>query len=193
MLDHHHGVGAARNDPARRDCRCRADHFKRRCNAAGDDLAIEREPLRRAGARPERIRRPQREAVDIGAIERRGVDRGDHVGGNDARQRSGRRQRFAAKRGAIEPRLETPACFRRRNHFEELLLPRRTANGVDDRGGCWSCFRVWAHRGSGKFIVTVYGQRAYGHGFTAIGVRRSRCPRQSLRCPPEGGSNRRCG
>ena len=93
VFDHHHRVGAARNDAAGRDRRCGASgHFKSWCNTAGDDLAIERETLRCARSGAQRICCPQRETVDVGPIERRRVDRGDHVSGDDARQCSGKRQ-----------------------------------------------------------------------------------------------------
>jgi len=112
VFDHDHGVGATWNDAAGRNRRCGAGgYFKHWCNAAGDDFAIEREPLRCARSGAERIRRPHRKTVDIGPIERRRVDRGDHVSGNDPRHRSRKRDGFAGQRRAIEPRLEAPTRF----------------------------------------------------------------------------------
>ena len=78
LLDHHHRIGAARDDPAGGDRgRGARHHFERRRNAAGDHFGVERKPLRRAVARADRIGRAHGKAVDIGAIERRRIDRRD--------------------------------------------------------------------------------------------------------------------
>ena len=152
MFDHHHRVGTAGNDAAGRDRRCGSGaNFKSRCNTAGDDLAIECEPLRCAESGAQRIRCPQSKAVDIGPIEWRGVDRRDHVSGDDARQRSRKRHRLAGKRRALESCLKAAARFRGRDDFEELLLPRRAADRVDNCGVRW--FSVLVHCfGKGKFM-----------------------------------------
>ncbi len=91
MLDHHHRIGAARNDAAGRDRRRRAGQdLDRGRDAAGDDFGIEREPLARAVAGACRIGRADGKTIDIGAVERRRVDRSDHVGCKNARQRRGK-------------------------------------------------------------------------------------------------------
>ena len=92
LLDHHHGVGAARDDAAGGDRgRGAGPHFHRRRDAAGDHFGIERKALRRAVAGAGRIGGAHGKAVDIGAIERRRVDRRDHVGGKHAGKRRAER------------------------------------------------------------------------------------------------------
>ena len=128
MLDHHHRVGAARDDAAGRDRRRGAgQYFDRRRNAAGDHFGIERKTLWRAVARARGVGGAHGKAVDIGAVERRRIDRRDHVGREHARQRRAEAKAFAAKRRAVDAGIETAARLIGGNHFEELLLPRRAA------------------------------------------------------------------
>ena len=109
MLDHHHRVGAARNHAAGRDRGGRAGRdLERRRMAAHDHLAVETQPARRDVARARGVGGAQREAVHIGAIERRHVDRRGHVMREHAAERvaasatvspaSGARSRCRAKR-----------------------------------------------------------------------------------------------
>ena len=73
---------------------------ERRRMAADDDLAVEREPPRRGVARARGVGGAQREAVDIGAIERRHVDRRRHVMREHAAER--RRERDASPPAAAQ-------------------------------------------------------------------------------------------
>ena len=134
MLDHHHGIGAARNDAAGGDRGCGAG-----CNldggrdAASDHLGIEHEPFRRGIAGANRIRGTHGKTIDIGTVEWRRIDRRDHVGREYAGEHRGKGQGFGAKRRAVDAGFEAPARFRGRNHFEELLLARGAAHGVENR------------------------------------------------------------
>ena len=153
VLDHHHGVGAARNGAAGRDRgRGAGRHLDRGRDAAGDHLGVKRKPLRRAVAGADRIGGAHGEAVDIGAVERRHIDRRDHVGGKHARQRGAQRLGFGRQRRAVDAGRKTATRFRRRDHFEKLLLPRRAPHRIEDRRGVRLLFRI------------------YGHGFTATCV-----------------------
>ena len=170
VLDHHHGVGAARNDAAGRDGGCGAGHdFDRRRNAAGDHFGIERQALWPAVAGAGSVGGAHGEAVNIGAVERRRIDRRDHVAGQDARQRGRQRHGFAAKRRAIDAGFEAPARLLRRDHFEELLLPCGAAHRVEDCRARSICF-----------------------GFMAMVSRRLACLQEILRCRQERRSSRRC-
>ena len=76
VLDHHHRIGAARHDAAGGDGRCRTGHdFQQRRMSAHNDLGVEAKPPRRSVGRTRDVGGAHREAVDIGAIERRHVDR----------------------------------------------------------------------------------------------------------------------
>ena len=134
VLDHHHRIGAARHDAAGRDRRRGAGRdFDGGFDAASDDFGIELKPLRGTVAGAGRIGGAHRETVDIGAVERRRIDRRDHVGREHAGERRGKRQGFAAERRTIDAGLETPARLRGRDHFEELLLPRGAPHRLEDR------------------------------------------------------------
>ena len=99
LLDHDHGVGAARHHAAGCDRRRGAGHdFEHGRDPAGDNFRIEREPFRRAVAGARGIGGADSETIDIGAVERRRIDRRDHVTGENAGQRRGERQNFAAER-----------------------------------------------------------------------------------------------
>ena len=135
LLDHHHGIGATRDDAAGGNGRGRAGrHFDFRRVAAGDHFGVEHQPLGRAVAGAEGVGRTQREAVDIGAIEWRRVDRGDHIMREHTRERSRKRHRLGRKRLEIEMPLEARARFLGGNDFEELFLLRRRAHARDEIG-----------------------------------------------------------
>ncbi len=109
--------------------------------SADDDLAIERELPRRGVGRARGIGGAQREAVDIGAIERRHVDRRQYVMRQHAVERRRERHRLGGKRRQIEVTRKARARLLGGDHFEELLLPR----GAADRGNEIVCvFRLWA-------------------------------------------------
>ena len=80
------------------------------------------------------VGRTQREAVDIGAIEWRRVDRGDHVMREYTHERSRQRHRLGRKRLEIEMPLEARARFLGGNNFEELFLLRSRAHARDEIG-----------------------------------------------------------
>ena len=131
MLDHRHGVGTARDNAAGGNRRRRAGRqFDDGLHAAGDDFSIECEPFRIAIAGADGIGRAHCKTVDIGAVERRGIDRRNDVSREHARQCRRERQHFAGKRRTIDTGLEAATRLLRGNHFEELLLPRRTAHRV---------------------------------------------------------------
>ena len=93
--------------------------------AADDHLGIEREPSRRAVAGAGGVGGAQRKAVDIGAVERRHVDRRRDVVRQHARERSRERDGFGRQRREIEMPSRSGARLLGRDHFEELLLARR--------------------------------------------------------------------
>ena len=70
--------------------------------AAGEHLGVEREPARRGFGRADRVGGAQREAVDIGAVERRHVDRRRDVVREHAAERVGERHALGAERRQIE-------------------------------------------------------------------------------------------
>ena len=84
-------------------------------------------------------------AIDIGAVERRRIDRRNHVGREHARQRRAEAEAFAAKRRAVDTGIETAARLIGGNHFEELLLPRRLLDGLEDRRTAHVGFRIYGH------------------------------------------------
>ena len=104
---------------------------ERRRMAAHDDFAIEREPARRGVGRAGEIGGAQRKAVDIGAVERRHVDRRQHVVRQHAAERRGDRNAFRGQRRQIEMARKSRTRFVGGDDFEELLLPRRAAHGGD--------------------------------------------------------------
>ncbi len=176
LLDHHHRIGAARDDAAGGDRGCGAGHhFDRGLDAAGDHFGIERQPLRRAVAGADRVGRAHGKSVDIGAVERRRIDRRNRVGRKHASERRGKAHGDAGKRRAVGAGFKTPASFRRGNHFEELLLargaPHRIENGRTARG----LFRIYGHVAA-KTMVS----------------RRLACLLENLRCRRERRSSRRC-
>jgi hypothetical protein len=82
--------------------------------------------LKIAGAR--RIRRPQGKPVDIRAIERRRIDRGDHVMRQHAPERGGKRDAFRRERRQIDRACKARARFVGGHDLEKLLLPRGRAH-----------------------------------------------------------------
>ena len=108
----------------------------------------------RVGARVARargIRGAHRKTIDIGAIERRRIDRSDNIGGKHTGERRGKRHGFAAERRKIDARCETPARFLRGDHFKELLLPRGAPHRIEDRSAAPLLrFRVYGHGSHGN-------------------------------------------
>ena len=95
---------------------------------ADDHLAVEMKPARRGVARARRVGGAQRKPVDIGAVERRHVDRRGHVVREHAVERHRERDRLAGKRHEIDPACEARMRLLGRNDFEELLLARGAAD-----------------------------------------------------------------
>ena len=126
MLDHHHGIGAARNDAAGCDCGCGARHdLERGRMAADDDLAVETKAPRRAVARAGGFGGAQCTAIDIGAIERRHVDGRRDIGCERATERESKGDGFARQRRKLDVASEARARLLGRHDFQELLLPHR--------------------------------------------------------------------
>ncbi len=129
LLDHHHGVGAARDHAAGRDRGGGAGlHLQRRRIAGGDHFGIEPENFRLAVAGADGIGRTQGEAVHVGAVEGRRIDRRHHVVREHACERERQRHGLGRERRKIEMPLEAQARLIRRHHVEELLLARGRAH-----------------------------------------------------------------
>jgi hypothetical protein len=160
LFDHHHRVGAARNDAAGCDrCRRPRQHLDGRLDAARHDFGVEHEPPHRIGAGAGKIGGAHRKTVDIGTIERRRIDRRDHIGREHTAERCGEWNGLAGKRRTIDRGIEAPPRLLGRDHFEELLLPRGALDRVEDRG-----VRVFQHfLRAGRFLT-------HGQGLTATGV-----------------------
>ena len=134
---------------------------------ADDDLAVERELPRRGVARARGVGGAQREAVDIGAIERRHVDRRRHVVRQHAVERRRERHRLRGKRRQIEMTRKSRARLLGRDHFEELLLPRGAADRGNELVGCLSSAgeigRSWPglyhDLGAGRISLAVGGDQ----------------------------------
>ena len=97
--------------------------------AAGDHLGVERELLRRAIRRAGRVGGAEGEAVDIGAVERRHVDRRGKIARQHAAQRGRERDALGRQRHEIEMAGEAPARLLGGNDFEKLLLARGLSHG----------------------------------------------------------------
>ena len=98
--------------------------------AAGDHLGVERELLRCAVGGARGVGGAQRKAVDIGAVERRHVDRRREIGGEHAAERRRKGHALGGQGRAVDMALEALARFFRRDDLEELLLP---GGGADRR------------------------------------------------------------
>src|SRR5262252_7408053 len=109
-------------------------------------VVAEPAPTSRAGSCPQTITSPlsrkrrgapsraggvggtQRKSIDIGAVERRHIDRRDDVGGEDAAKRRRQRDCLARQRREIGRAHKTRARLLGRDDLQELLLPRSAAN-----------------------------------------------------------------
>ena len=114
-------------------------------NAAGDHFGIERKAFWRAVAGTRGVGGAHRKAVDIGTVERRRIDRRDHVGREHARQRRTESETLTAERRTINAGIEAAARLIGGHHFEELLLPGGAFDGVEDRRTAWTGFGVYGH------------------------------------------------
>ena len=99
LLDHHHGIGAARQHAAGRDRAGGAGrHLDLRRVPAGDHFGVETQFQRRGFARLGNVFRAQCEAVDAGAVERRHIERRRDVMRQRAAERGIERNGFRAGR-----------------------------------------------------------------------------------------------
>ena len=100
--------------------------------AADDHFAVERKTARRDVARARGVGGAQREAIDVGAIERRHIDGGGDIVGEHATERLAQ----ADNRGRQRRQIDVPgkACARLigGDHFEELFLSRGAADRSDE-------------------------------------------------------------
>ena len=80
----------------------------------------------------QRVGGAHREAVDVGAIERRRIDRRDHVVREHAAERVGKRHRLARRAARDRAAARSARCASSaRDDFEELLLPRGAADRIE--------------------------------------------------------------
>ena len=123
MFDHHDGVRPARHRTAGRDWRGRSRQYRpRRRDAAGDHLVVQHHADRRSLAGGSEIGRTHRKAIDIGAIERRHVDRRHDVLGKRAAERVGERALLRRHRTRKQGGFETRQRILARQDGQELVL-----------------------------------------------------------------------
>jgi hypothetical protein len=123
VLDHHDGVGAARQHRAGRDHRrtALADDFARD-DAWRQQLGVEREPAPVFFAGAEGVGGLHREAVDVRSVEAGHVDRGDDVDAEDASERIAERDGLVAERREREVAAEALGRFVAAEDAQELRL-----------------------------------------------------------------------
>ena len=123
VLDHDDGVGAPRQRPPSRNRGRRSrQHWPRRRNAAGDDFIVEHQAHRRCFGGASKIGGAHRKAVDIGAVERRHVDRRHDVFGQRAAERV-RQPALLARHGKRKQRgFEARKRVLARQDGQELIL-----------------------------------------------------------------------
>ncbi len=153
MLHHHDRVGAPRQRPAGRDGSSGSgQHRNLRNRSACDRFRVERKPdgtrLRGGGE----ISGAQREAVDIGAVERRHVDRRRDVFGKRQSQRIRKNTLFRLCRPGKQGRFEAGERILARQYRQELLLTGALP------GGRWRGVHVGGLNSNGG---TEWRQRAY--------------------------------
>ncbi len=155
LLDHHDRVGAARHHTAGGDGgRGTEVDAGRRRMTAHHHLGIEAKPLRRCIARADRIGGAQRKAVDVGAIERRNVDRRLDVVRKHAPERCGEGDALRRQWRKVDMARETRARLFGGNDFEELLLPRGAADHLDEVVTCGTLVQAIAH-GHGLIMTSL--------------------------------------
>ena len=133
--------------------------------------ALSVKPARRRIGRARGVGGAQRKAVDIGAVERRHVDRRRDVVRQHAAERVGERDRFGGKRREIEMLLEARLRLLGRDDFEELLLPRGRAHRIEQRDlGRVRLRRSWER----PHLELRAGRKAFAlrrHQHPAVGAR----------------------
>ena len=99
VLDHHDGVGAARNHAAGRDRHGLTwPHVNLRKHAGIDCAGQQLHAARRQLAGAKRIGGVNREPIEVRAVERRHIDAGDDIRGEHAPQGIGQRNLLDAER-----------------------------------------------------------------------------------------------
>jgi hypothetical protein len=103
LLDHHHGVGAARNQAAGGDYgRSSLQNLRLGQNAGGENLGVEPQGARRIGGGSVGVGRAHGKAVDPRAIEAGNVHLGHHVARKNAPQGSGPGNQFFSQRLQVQ-------------------------------------------------------------------------------------------
>ena len=140
VFDHHHGVCAARHGTTRRNRR-RGSAFDEnpRLVAASDRLAVQHENQRSRIACVGDVARPQGETVDIGAVERRHVDRRHDVAGERKALRGCERAQFVRDVARKERRVEAGHGVFARQNGEKLFLSGAGGLRRKTRGGRLVC------------------------------------------------------
>jgi len=123
VLDHHDRVGATRQHAAGGDRGGRPGHDRHlRRDAGREPLAGEGERAHVLLGRAMGVLRPQREAVHVGAVEARHIDRRDYGGREHPAERPRERDPLLAQRGEAQVALEARGGLLAADHGEELLL-----------------------------------------------------------------------
>ena len=142
--------------------------------AANDDFLVEAKAAGRAVAGAVRVGGAHREAIHVGAVERRHVDRRGHVVRDDARERGRQRNGLGGERRELDPLREPVARDLGRHHVEELLLACRAADRGDQTGRLLVGFflRTIAH---GQRLTTTSAPAGYPSLSAAIRIHPSAC------------------
>ena len=137
LLDHDHGIGAARDDAAGGDGRRRArgDRDAGR-HAAGQQLGVQPQPARRRLGGAEGIGGAQREAIHRGAVEGRRIGGGGDRHRHHPAERGAERHGFGRQRGEVDGGMEARGGHLGGDDVEELLLPGGAADTLKQIGVC---------------------------------------------------------
>jgi hypothetical protein len=123
MFHHHNGVCPPRHRPAGCDRRGRSRQDRPcRRDAAGDHLVVQHHADRRRLTGGSEIGGAHRKAIDIGAIERRHIDRRRHVLGQRAAECVGELALLCGHRTREQCGLETRQRILTRQDGQELVL-----------------------------------------------------------------------
>ena len=123
VLDHDDGVGTARHRPAGRNRGGGArQHRPCRRDAAGDHFVVQHQANRRRFSGRGKIGGAHRKTVDIGAVERRHVDRRHDILRQRAAERVGEPPLFGGNGAREQRRLEARQRVFARQDGQELVL-----------------------------------------------------------------------
>jgi len=124
MFNHQDRIGAARQHAAGGDrSRMTGDHRNRRHDAGREHLAVQPQRARCFLHCTERVLRPHREAVDVGAIESRDVDVRKDIPGEHTAEGLPERHELFAKRSKPQVRAKLRGGLVARDDAQELGLP----------------------------------------------------------------------